>query len=284
MRWIDSTTVESSGSMSNHRSRDNAISFRKLLRGQSDRPDNYEFSLIDMTDGYTTPRHRHNFDQLHYVVAGTHSVSPDQNMDTGSVGYYPEGTAYGPQQGHGNTQLALQFGGASGAGFLDYETLTATSRALEDEGTFDGGLFKWTDETGKPHQSDGYEAIWARARGTKPSYPAPRYDRPIIMRPDGAGWIAIDGEPGVAERHLGSFGERGLRVAFVRLDVGATHTLKPVNATTLWWIDAGSIDVDGTTLATGTAIEWSPGETATVSSPSGATLYTIRLHQFAASA
>jgi len=52
-------------------------------------------------------------------------------------------------------------------------------------------------------------------------YPAPRFEEPIVMHPDNFVWIpAADG---FENKRMGSFGERGLEMGFLRGRPGARH-------------------------------------------------------------
>src|SRR4051812_9641085 len=45
---------------------------------------------------YHSPRHRHNFEQIRYVIAGSATYGPLQ-AEPGDCIYFPEGVYYGPQ-------------------------------------------------------------------------------------------------------------------------------------------------------------------------------------------
>ena len=61
------------------------------------------------------------------------------------VGYFPEGMAYGPQsQDPDDTPMTvvLQCAGASGGGYLSRNEVKAGMEALQEFGTFEGGVFR----------------------------------------------------------------------------------------------------------------------------------------------
>ena len=69
--------------------------------------------------GWTTPRHRHNFDQIRYVMKGIYPYAKGKSMSEGTVAYFPESVHYGPQdRPEGLEMMVCQFGGASGSGFV----------------------------------------------------------------------------------------------------------------------------------------------------------------------
>jgi hypothetical protein len=272
--------LEHSGAMSNHRGGN--IDFLRLHRGEPGDPGNFEWSIIETTPEYATPRHRHNFDQAHFILSGRHQWGPDQWMPTGSIGYFVEGCFYGPQAGGPSRQLGLQMGGASGSGFMSYDQLARGNQDLAAKGTFGGGKFTWVDDDGKQHNSDGYEAIWEHVNGRKVSYPEPRYDKPVIIYPDAMRWRASSTEAGVSRKHAGSFGERDLSIGFWGLDAGARHDVAAPVSTVLQFVVSGSITAgdDPTVLRPESALKWGPDEGGVITAIEPAVIYEVRMPEF----
>ena len=139
--------------------RQGTIEFKCLLQGEERSPDNFEFSLVQTRGQYHTPRHRHNFDQVRLNLTGAMNYADGKDLRAGEVGYFPEGTRYGPQNIVGDPlTLVLQSGGASGEGFMSYRQLNDGHRALEKLGTFSEGVFRWDPKhrpAGKPVNQDG---------------------------------------------------------------------------------------------------------------------------------
>ena len=105
-------------------------------------------------------------------------------MAAGSFGYFPEGAAYGPQSSEGRSVTAvLQFGGASGSGYLSREEVDAGTEELKKFGTFEGGIFRRNDDVEGRRNTDGYQAIWEHVHGERMEYPKPRYRDPIMVDP-----------------------------------------------------------------------------------------------------
>ena len=195
------------GAVSGHRS--GGIDFKRLIQGEDGAPDNFEFSFVRTAGDYYTPRHRHNFDQVRFCIEGSMNYAPGKDLKAGTVGYFPEGSFYGPQKDSvGSVVLLLQMGGAAGFGFMSYQQLNAGYQKLSDLGHFDNGVFSRVAPDGATQRKDGYEAIWEYVNKRSVEYPAPRYEEPIVMHPENFGWRAIGG--GFDYKHLGSFGERGL--------------------------------------------------------------------------
>ena len=201
---------------------------KRLLNGGAGRPDNYELSLVRMDGDYSTPRHRHNFDQVRYMIEGEFSFGRDGGavQQQGTVGYFPEGVHYEQSAVGYSVTLLFQGGGPSGAGFLSYDELEAAYQRLTGEGVFSNGAYSWIDEQGRKRNKDAYEAIWESVRGRKLAYPAPRYRAPIIADVEHYDWTQTD-ESGVAARRIGGFTERSLETGFLKLGVGAVHACNP---------------------------------------------------------
>lgn len=261
-----------------HRSTD--IGMARLTRGNPVEPDNYEFSVLRIGPEYTTPRHHHNFDQIHYVLEGEHTWAPNELIPERHVAYFPEGAFYGPQQGRNGLVLGLQFGGASGQGFMDYDTLRAASEELAEIGTFENGLYQPpADES--PRRQDGYEAAWERVNGRAVDYPAPRYSGPIIVDPAAFSWIPSTTEIGVNHKHLLTVTERRVSVGFTRIEPGAEHVVGPLEARRVQYVTDGDLIVDGGVYATGTAFGFEVGDGARLSTDNGSEIYWIELPRFA---
>ena len=93
--------------------------YRHLLEGNAGTPGNFHLGIGQQDGDFASPRHRHNFDQFRFQIEGTMDFDRNGKMAAGTLGYFPEGAAYGPQTSEGRSVTAvLQFGGASGSGYL----------------------------------------------------------------------------------------------------------------------------------------------------------------------
>ena len=111
---------------------------RRILTGEAGQPDNFSLQLSN-TPTYYSPRHRHNFDQVRFQIDGDFDFALDGAMKPGMVAYFPEGTHYGPQSCQaGSTTLVLQFGGASGSGYLSAEQYEHAAGELAKRGQAPG--------------------------------------------------------------------------------------------------------------------------------------------------
>jgi hypothetical protein len=201
--------------------------FRRVLEGEPGRIDNFQLSLGKMGGAFYSPRHRHNFEQIRYQVSGTLDYDRDGKMTPGVVGYFPEGVFYGPQSQSPDEEpmgMVLQFGGASGGGYLSRDEVKAGMEALADQGEFKNGVFRRRDDVEGKRNVDGYQAIWEHVNRRPMDYPTPRYSRPFLMDPSAYDWVPT-GTNGVAEKFYGSFTERRTSMQALRLEAGASFTL-----------------------------------------------------------
>lgn len=268
------------GPVSGHRS--GAIDFKRLLQGIPGAPDNFELSLVRTVGDYYTPRHLHNFDQVRLCLEGSMNFAPGKNLRPGMVGYFPEGTYYGPQKDTtGSIVLVLQIGGASGYGFMSYQQLNSGYEKMCDLGQFDAGVFTRTSSDGRVARADGYEAIWEYVNGRPIEYPPPRFEEPVIMNVDNFTWQPAGG--GFEIKRLGAFGERGIEISLLRARRGAAHTSRGASPAELMFLLQGSIATSsGETLETHSAWRMdssSEGERFEVTAD--AEIFVVRLPAFA---
>lgn len=248
--------------------RGGTIAFKTLLEGQEGRPDNYQMLLATADVSFKSPRHRHNFDQLRYSLTGATNVGVKRNLEEGDLGYFPEGTYYGPQDqesvGKESLAMVVQFGGPSGNGYMSRRQMEDGYALLQSEGRFEGGVFKRNQPApdGRVNQ-DAYEAIWERQNGRPVAYSKPRFMDPVHFREANFEWLPEPGESGVALKRIGSFTERGVAVYFVRLDAGASYRLAEAPQTQLLFIKSGSGKFgSGDSWSLHTAVHLGAGESA----------------------
>ncbi len=204
--------------------REGVLAQRHLLFGQDGSPNNYDLNMGRAGEGgWRTPRHRHNFDQIRYIIKGSLPYGENKVLQEGWVGYFPESVHYGPQDRvEGLETLVLQFGGASGFGYLSVAQREATNAILNERGQFHKGLYTYTDENGKQQSMDGSDACFEHATGRKLEFATPRYEDVVAMNPAAYDWIAQDSE-GVYVKWIGAFTERNARIGFIRLDANAVY-------------------------------------------------------------
>ena len=241
--------------------RDGKLDQKFLLEGDDDSPNNYLLNVgLTGAGGWGTPRHRHNFDQIRYVLKGEYPVSPHKTMGEGSVAYFPENVHYGPQdRPEGLEMMVIQFGGASGSGFLSTPRREAANEVLKAKGEFKSGIFTWIDENGQKHNMDGSAACFEEATGKKLVFTEPRYDDVVVMNPDAYQWVET-GTPGVSTKLLGTFTERSTQIGFIKVDAGATFNTGSRSQIEVLFMSRGNVTVDGRTYGEKTAIELLPSD------------------------
>src|SRR5262245_41284371 len=198
--------------------------FRHLMDGTPGTLGNFSLSMGRNDKDFVSPRHRHNFDQFRFQLEGDLNFARDGIMTPGMVGYFPEGAAYGPQTSEATAMtIVLQFGGASGSGYLSRKEVKAGMDALKQFGSFEAGVYRRNEGVLGKRNMDGYEAIWAHVNGRDLQYPKPRYPDAIMMDRERFAWVPVAGHPGVCEKVLGAFTERRAQAAFLRLEAGASY-------------------------------------------------------------
>jgi hypothetical protein len=262
--------------------REGNLDVKVLLRGNEGAPDNYRLSFETAEVGWTTPRHRHNFDQIRLPIRGVVEYGKAlPTLPIGVVAYFPESVHYGPQVRHDASQtLTLQLGGASGNGFMSPEERKRGFDDLLKKGTFEKGAYNWHDEKGQVHRQDAYEAIWEYIRERKLEYPQPRYTTQVVMNPDNFVWLADARQRGVSRKWLGTFTERQLHVSYVRIEPGATLRLEKYPAPQMLFVVTGAVSYQGKSYGLHTAFGLDAGESAEIASAEDNELLHIQLPLF----
>jgi hypothetical protein len=239
--------------------REGSLAFKNLFKGDEGDPSNFRWVLSRNSGTYRSPHHRHNFDQVRFCVEGSANIAPGKTLNQGDVGYFPEGTPYGPQEDLHSHRLTLVFQGgcASGLGYMSSAQLRSGHEELEQLGTFAAGRFR---RHGDSQSRDSYEAIWEHVFGRPIAYPPQRYDEPVLIRTAAFAW-RHDSEDGAGRKPLGSFTERGTRLEMLRIEPGGRATLGERGATALAFVVSGSGRHNGERWSAHSALRITPGET-----------------------
>jgi hypothetical protein len=231
---------------------------RTLAEGVPGTPGNFKFSLSRLGTDYSRPRHRHNFDQYRFMIEGESDYGQDGPLKAGMLGYYPEGVPYGPQVNKTEIFCAvLQFGGASGSGYLLPREVKAGMEELKKFGEFKDGIFHRDDGTPGKRNMDAYQAIWENVHGREMVYPNGRYDAPIFADSKNYDWVAVRGAPGVSEKLFGVWTERRTQAALIRLEAGANYE---VGGRGVYLVLAGAGECEGKPLKQYTTVFLEHGE------------------------
>jgi len=239
---------------------------RTTAAGVPGTPGNFKFSISELGTDYSGPRHRHNFDQYRYMLSGESDYGQDGPLKAGMLGYYPEGVSYGPQVNKTPIVCAvLQFGGASGGGYLQPREVKAGMEELKAFGEFKDGVFHRRDGVAgilpAKRNMDAYQAIWEHVHGREMTYPKGRYDAPISMDAANYQWAPIKGAPGAAEKLFGVFTERRTQARLVKLAAGAALGMEGRG---VYLVLSGAGDADGQPLQRFTTVFLDAAETGTL--------------------
>lgn len=246
------------------------IAFQHMLKGDPASRDNFMYILGRQDADFYLRRHRHNFDQIRLPIRGTMNHGDGIVLGEGEVAYIPEGLAYGPQDDPvapyapgERLQLVLQFGGASGNGFMSIEQRRQARKELAARDV--DGI--------RP----GLNAIWKHVFGTPLKYARPRYKTVIIADPKQFNWLRVAGAEGVDRKFLGAFSERGVWVELTRLRAGATWSSIDVRARRLLVVLSGNGRIGSSAIERLTALDCEPGEALEVNATSEMELFLIGL-------
>lgn len=257
--------------------------FSTVLTGDPGEPDNYRMVVVRQDGSVYTPRHKHNFDQLRMCFSGKVNYGPDQWILPGQIAYFPEGVPYGPEESDTpRFGLTIQFGGASGSGYLSEDQVKRATEELKQVGTFEKGAFKRADaRPGERRNQDAFEAVWEYVNGRKLAYPQPRYQAPVLMKPENFNWVEQAGAPALAVKRLGCFSERSVEISLVKLEAGGHATLAARPGRQIGFVLDGRGSIDGEALHLHSAFELDPGETAILGATAQLELLLVGLPVFA---
>jgi len=240
---------------------------RKTVReGEASPGVGFTADLVRYSGGngtFSAPRHRHNFDQIRYVIRGRPDFGNGQLADDGQISFFPAGASYGPEVIEEAEMLLIQWG----QHWMTRAEHDATYAQMQRNGEFRDGYYITIDSDGNEQRADGRNAVWESFTKQKMTYPTPRYQQPIVMEPIGFEWRPLG--DGMSIKMLGRFTEDDVYLASYRWTEGATLTLTP-ERTQLLWISSGAVDLNSATYGARTALFAEYGETITVASRTGA--------------
>lgn len=230
---------------------------QKLLNGRPGNPGNFALQLVRTPDTYYSPRHRHNFDQVRYQLEGEFDFTRDGIMHPGIIGYFPEGTHYGPQDTRSSSlTLVLQFGGDSGSGYLSAEEYRQAADTLSQTGTFSKGIYTTVTAEDKKINQDAYEAVWEKVHGKPLVYPKTSFTKPVFIDPETIAWEKTQ-YAGVSRRVLGDFSASGTRLHQFLIEADESFMLED---NCLYFVEQGQGSIDGSRYTKHTSVQVEPGE------------------------
>jgi len=244
--------------------RGGAREFKTLLAGEEGSPNNFKLSFVRQSGELNIPRHRHNFDQIRMCLEGDRqNYGKNKWIEPGEIVYFPEGTPYGPEiSASHRLSITLQFGGASGSGYIGSKRMQSAMAEMKGFGSFEGGVFVRSGELapGQRRNQDSFEAIWEHINQRKIVYPKPRYDEPVRIKPANFDWLPQPGQPGVSTKPLAVFSERRCEISMARLDAGADAVLDKTQSIRIGFVIAGEGGANGQALRKHSAFTIEPGE------------------------
>ena len=187
--------------------------YRHLLNGTPGTLGNFQFNIGKLEGDFASPRHRHNFDQFRFQIEGTMNFDRNGKMSGRQrSAIFRKARPMGRKARRARPVTAvLQFGSASGSGYLSREEVYAGTEELKKFGTFEGGIFRRNDDVEGRRNTDGYQAIWEHVHGQRMEYPKPRYRDPIMVDPAHYEWLPVAGMPGVSQKPLGTLHRAAMR-------------------------------------------------------------------------
>jgi hypothetical protein len=193
---------------------------------------------------YHSPRHRHTFQQIRYVVSGKMKYGSEV-YEPGDCLYIPEGAYYGPikpvECGEQLHFADIQFEGPSGIPYPEPEAVVDAQRDLASTGKFEEGVYTFANG----RKRDAYEAILERVTGQKIEYPKARLNSYVVLRSNGFPWRAHAGCEGVDVKDLAYFFETGPNIKMVRIAKGACLPQSSPTGHRAVFLIEGNLEFDG---------------------------------------
>lgn len=242
-----------------------ALGFRYLLEGSTGQPDNFVMLIAENLGRFDMVRHRHNFDQFRFALQGDLTMGDGRVLREGHLGYFPEGASYGPQADDaGPLALVIQFGGASGYGYMSPQQYRDGRDALSRTGRFEGPVYLRQRADGTVKKTFSINAVWEEAMGARMLIPAPRYDQAVFMNPRAFRWRPVAGADKAYRKLLGVFSEREVAAEMFLLEPGGSIELAAGTATRLLFVLRGAGTVAGRTVGRHCAAGLDAGERAVI--------------------
>jgi hypothetical protein len=247
---------------------------KTFLQGTEGAPDNFKFYMVQQFGDFYSPRHKHNFEQVRLQLEGSTSYDKDGIMHPGVLGYFPEGTPYGPTTIKSEESLIviLQAGGPSRSGFASAAEREMANRELRKTGEFRNGVYFPNPGTGRKNQ-DAFEACWEHINKRKLEYPQPRYQRPLLMNTQSFAWRPLPDARGVREKQLGHY-ELGFGLRYLEVGPGARYAAA---GRIICYVLAGNGSASGTAITKGDVVYADVGEAAVIAADTTIELLAISM-------
>jgi hypothetical protein len=222
--------------------------------------------------GYTSVRHRHDFEQLRFAAVGRMDLGFGV-LEEGDVGYFPANAYYGPQKCEGALILIAQWGDR----FITKAQSDAAVAELSERGEFRDGIYRSVDERGHPYNKDPLNAIWEQVHGEPYKPQKPRYRQPVVITPAAFGWAGEEGP--TRSRKLGVFTENGLAIESVQWRENGALEVRPGDSDrrpAFAFTTTGSFSHAGQDFGPHTGVWADPGEGLSIDGQAGSELLLVR--------
>ena len=170
---------------------------------------------------YHSPRHRHTFQQVRYVLSGKMKYGSEV-YEAGDCLYIPEGAYYGPikpvESGEQLHFADIQFEGQSGIPYPDPDVVVNAQRKLAEAGKFEEGVYTFPNG----RKRDAYEAILEEITGERIEYPTPRLNSYVVLRSNGMPWEKHAALEGVEVKDMAYFFSVGPNIKLAKLQDGTS--------------------------------------------------------------
>lgn len=257
--------------------RGGGIQFKILLTGNPGSLDNFQLTLARHQSDFLSPRHRHAFEQIRYVIKGSMDNGGEHRIQTpGTMGYFPEGGYYSQKGIDECDMLVLQFGGPSGNGYPDFETFTAARQELQKQGRFNDGSYHYTRDDGEEEKVDGFQAVWEHLKKRKLVYPNPCYNDIILMQTKNFKWLPSRSNPQVLNKRLGTFSNDSVEVSLLKFETTIDYVAENQTGTRIYYLLSGQGRIKDNNLRSGSAFSFFPGEEAAFTMSGGTELLSVR--------
>lgn len=233
------------------------VMVQALLGGKDGDPGNFDLRLDSNSNSHGRVRHRHNFEQIRWVLDGRFTLAPGKFIEAGEIGYFTEGVYYGGESDC--NVLALQFGGPSGYGVMSVPRVQDGRAALAKTGVFENGVYTWYDAEGRKHNQDPYEAVWEFFNKKKIQYLSrPRYADVTVINPKA--YLPRTVQKGVKVYILGTFSEALTSLRLFEAEAGARLEFGHERQPTLLILRTGMLKGPARSYSGIAAFHLEPGE------------------------
>ncbi|GAF47626.1 hypothetical protein [Rhodococcus wratislaviensis] len=213
---------------------------------------------------FNAPRHRHNFDQIRFIVSGQPDFGDGIVADDGQAAFFPAGAHYGPEVIEQAEVMLIQWSSS----WVTREQHDATYAEMQKVGEFKDGYYVTVDADGNEHRADGRNSVWETFTGRQLTYPTARYPQTILMNPEGFEWRPVSA--GLQVKSLGRFTEDEVYVSAYRWTDGqGALDLSPERMQFIW-VSEGEVSVGTQTYGPRTVIFSDLGESVVVNGKNGA--------------